>query len=92
MSILVIFEFIPVPVFAKASLDTILYRDKFISCVFLSTLQGVVSVMTRCVLIYEPAHKMLVPIAVSSNEGSDEPVHVQRLARAFAARLHKGWI
>ena len=35
--------------------------------------------------IYESAHKLLVLVALSSNESSDEPAQMCRLARAFAA-------
>ena len=33
--------------------------------------------------------EILVLIALSSNEGSGESVHMHRLARAFAARIYK---
>ena len=35
------------------------------------------------------AHEVFVLMALSSNEGSDEFVHMRRLTRAFAARIHK---
>ena len=36
----------------------------------------------------KPAHAILVRIASASREGSDEPVHPHRLARAFASRKY----
>ena len=35
-----------------------------------------------------PPHEILVIITYASNEGSDNPVHLHRLARAFTARTH----
>ena len=42
--------------------------------------------------IHEPTRESLVLIALSSNEHSNEPAQLRRLARAFAARTHKVWI
>ena len=41
---------------------------------------------------FEPGHEILIRMALSSNEGSGESAHVCRLARAFAARIHKVWM
>ena len=41
---------------------------------------------------YGQAHNILVLIASSSNKGSSKYVHVHRLARAFAAHIHKVWM
>ena len=41
--------------------------------------------------INETAHGILVLIALPSNEGSDESVHMHRLARAFPARIYNIW-
>ena len=40
----------------------------------------------------EPAHKSLILIALLSNEGYCESVHMQRLAIAFATQIHETWI
>ena len=41
---------------------------------------------------YEQVQKILVFIALASNEGPDESAHMRRLAWVFAARMHKKWI
>ena len=41
---------------------------------------------------HEPAHEILVLITLASSLGSDEPAHMHRLARAFAAHIHKIWM
>ena len=41
------------------------------------------------IMIIEIAHKSLVFIALSSHEGFVVPAQTRRLARAFAARIHK---
>ena len=45
----------------------------------------------RSVNIYSPEHKFLVLIARKSREGSNVPVHLYSLARAFAAYIHRVW-
>ena len=44
------------------------------------------------VAIYGPAHAIWLLIAFSSNKCLGEPAHLYRLARAFAAHIHKVWI
>ena len=39
--------------------------------------------------IYEPAHEISVNVALPSNKGSGETVQMHRLAKAFAASIHK---
>ena len=39
--------------------------------------------------LFWPSHGILVRIAVSINENSDEPAQMRRLARALAADIHK---
>ena len=55
----------------------------------------ILSINQLCIdgdLIYESALEVLVLIALSSNEGSGESVHMHRLARSIAARIHKLWM
>ena len=33
---------------------------------------------------YEPAHEILIPIAIESSGGSDETAHIRILVRVFA--------
>ena len=34
---------------------------------------------------YEPAHEIVIPIAIASSGGSDETAHMRSLVRVFAA-------
>ena len=47
--------------------------------------------LSRSDKIYEPAHVILLLIALASYEGSSEPVHPHRLVRAFAASMHTAY-
>ena len=49
-------------------------------------------ILDRVERSYEPTHEILVLITSSSNEGSEEPAQMCRLARVFPARIHKEWI
>ena len=57
---------------------------------FISKGHLVGNLMSR--LIYEPAHEILVHIALSSNEGSGKPAQMRRLTKDFAAHIHKVWM
>ena len=39
-------------------------------------------------LMNEPVHEIMVPLAHATSEGSDEPAHLQYLARALTAHKH----
>ena len=41
---------------------------------------------------FDPAHKKLVLIILSSNKGSGKSAHMPRLSRAFAVRIHSVWM
>ena len=41
--------------------------------------------------IIDPAHEIVIIIALATNNGSDKPAYLHRLARAFAACLHIKW-
>ena len=47
---------------------------------------------TLCTCMTRPVYEILVLIASMSSEGSDESVHMHRLARAFAARIDEVWM
>ena len=38
---------------------------------------------------FEPAHEIMVLITEATSEGSGEPAHPRRLARAFAVRTNE---
>ena len=38
---------------------------------------------------FEPTHEIMVLITQATSEGSGEPAHPRRLARAFAVRTHE---
>ena len=42
--------------------------------------------------IYGSMHEIVVLIASTSSEGSGESTQMRRLARAFAALMHKVWM
>ena len=48
-----------------------------------------VYVIVYPVVSRRPAYAILVLIALASNDGSGEPAQMRRLARAFAASIHK---
>ena len=47
------------------------------------------SVIKVNTFVHRQVHEMLIFIALSSNESSGESAHLRRLARAFAACIHK---
>ena len=46
----------------------------------------------KLIHIFGPAHAIVLPIALSSNEDSGVSVHMHRLTRALAASKHKVWM
>ena len=44
---------------------------------------------TNILRLNRPAHKIVVLMALSSNEGSGKSEHVQSQTRAFTAAIHK---
>ena len=42
--------------------------------------------------LYRPVHEISVLSASASSEGSGESAQLRRLARVFAARIHKVWM
>ena len=43
----------------------------------------------KSLTVIHPAHEILILTALSNNEDPGEPVHMHRLARAFAVRIYK---
>ena len=43
------------------------------------------------ILIFEPAHEIMVLITQATSEGPGEPAHPRSLARVFAVRTHEVW-
>ena len=43
------------------------------------------------VMLFEPAHEVMVLIPYATSEVSDKPAHPRSLARAFAVRTHQVW-
>ena len=40
-------------------------------------------------IIIKPAHEIMVLITYATGEGSGEPAHLRRIARAFVVRTHE---
>ena len=45
-------------------------------------------IFTYLILWNKPVHKIMVPIAYASSEGSDEPAHPRKIASALTAHIH----
>ena len=46
----------------------------------------------KCLVSYEPRHKISNNVVCATSKGSDQPAHTPSLIRAFASRLNILWI